>query len=113
MMARERTLSASRSKACAGAQSGPGSGYTLRRPFAGGRDHTGRARPITRSWRSLVAGKLADMIVLDKNPLEKIENSDSLNMTIINGVVYDANSMDHAVATTGTARQILLSTVGN
>jgi len=53
------------------------------------------------------------MIVLDKNPLEKIENSDSLNMTIINGVVYDANSMDHAVATTGTARQILLSTVGN
>ncbi len=43
---------------------------------------------------SLVAGKLADMIVLDKNPLEKIENSDSLNMTIINGVVYDANSMD-------------------
>ena len=43
---------------------------------------------------SLVAGKLADMIVLDKNPLEQIENSDSVNMTIINGVVYDADSMD-------------------
>lgn len=43
---------------------------------------------------SLEPGKLADLIVLDKNPLEKIENSDSVNMTIINGVVYDANSMD-------------------
>jgi imidazolonepropionase-like amidohydrolase len=43
---------------------------------------------------SLVAGKLADMIVLDKNPLEQIENSESVNMTIINGVVYDADSMN-------------------
>lgn len=43
---------------------------------------------------SITAGKLADLIVLDKNPLEKIENTDSVNMTVINGVVYDADSMD-------------------
>lgn len=43
---------------------------------------------------SIAAGKLADLIVLDKNPLEKIENTDSVNMTVINGVVYDADSMD-------------------
>jgi imidazolonepropionase-like amidohydrolase/Tol biopolymer transport system component len=43
---------------------------------------------------SISQGKLADLIVLDKNPLEKIENSDSVNLTVINGVVYDANSMD-------------------
>jgi imidazolonepropionase-like amidohydrolase/Tol biopolymer transport system component len=43
---------------------------------------------------SIAAGKLADLIVLDENPLEKIENTDSVNMTIINGVVYDAESMD-------------------
>lgn len=43
---------------------------------------------------SIVTGKLADIVVLDKNPLERIENSDSVNMTIINGVVYDADSMD-------------------
>jgi hypothetical protein len=43
---------------------------------------------------SISQGKLADLIVLDKNPLEEIENTDSVNMTVINGVVYDADSMD-------------------
>jgi len=43
---------------------------------------------------SITVGKLADLIILDKNPLDKIENSDSVNMTVINGVVYDADSMD-------------------
>ena len=43
---------------------------------------------------SITEGKLADLIVLDKNPLKKIENTDSVNMTVINGVVYDADIMD-------------------
>ena len=43
---------------------------------------------------SITVGKLADLMVLDENPLEKIENTDSVNMTVINGVVYDADSMD-------------------
>jgi imidazolonepropionase-like amidohydrolase len=43
---------------------------------------------------SIAAGKLADIVVLDKNPLEQIENSDSVSLTVINGVVYDADSMD-------------------
>jgi imidazolonepropionase-like amidohydrolase/Tol biopolymer transport system component len=43
---------------------------------------------------SIETGKLADIAVLDKNPLESIENSDSVSLTVINGVVYDANSMD-------------------
>ena len=43
---------------------------------------------------SIEAGKLADIVVMDKNPLEKIENSDSVSLTVINGVVYDANTMD-------------------
>jgi imidazolonepropionase-like amidohydrolase len=43
---------------------------------------------------SLEVGKLADLIVLDLNPLEKIENSESVRMTVINGVVYDAESMN-------------------
>jgi hypothetical protein len=43
---------------------------------------------------SIAAGKLADIAVLDKNPLEQIENSDSVSLTVINGVVYDADSMD-------------------
>jgi imidazolonepropionase-like amidohydrolase/Tol biopolymer transport system component len=43
---------------------------------------------------SIEAGKLADIAVLDRNPLDEIENSDSVSLTVINGAVYDANSMD-------------------
>ena len=43
---------------------------------------------------SVEAGKLADLIVLDANPLDDIRNTESVDMTVINGVVYDADSMD-------------------
>ncbi len=42
----------------------------------------------------LARKRVADIVVLDKNPLEQIENSDSVSLTVINGVVYDAESMD-------------------
>ncbi len=43
---------------------------------------------------SLEPGKLADLIVLDKNPLEDIRNSESIRWTVVNGRVYDAMKMD-------------------
>lgn len=43
---------------------------------------------------SLKAGKLADLIVLDKNPLDDIANSNTLIYTVINGRVYDANTLN-------------------
>jgi imidazolonepropionase-like amidohydrolase/Tol biopolymer transport system component len=43
---------------------------------------------------SLKVGKLADLIVLDKNPLEDITNSNSVIYTMVNGRLYDANTMD-------------------
>jgi imidazolonepropionase-like amidohydrolase/Tol biopolymer transport system component len=43
---------------------------------------------------TIETGKLADLIVLDRNPLENIRNSESINMTISNGVIYDSGSMD-------------------
>ncbi|MFD1186186.1 amidohydrolase family protein [Pontibacter rugosus] len=39
---------------------------------------------------SLEAGKLADLIVLDANPLENIQNSEQVKYTMINGRLYDA-----------------------
>ncbi|MFY9609184.1 MAG: amidohydrolase family protein [Blastocatellia bacterium] len=43
---------------------------------------------------SLEPGKLADLIVMDKSPLENIRNSESLRFVMINGVLYDTSNMD-------------------
>nr|WP_242922367.1 amidohydrolase family protein [Pontibacter liquoris] len=42
---------------------------------------------------SLETGKLADLIVLDKNPLEDIHNSENVRYTMVNGRLYDAETM--------------------
>lgn len=43
---------------------------------------------------SLKVGKLADIAVLDKNPLEDIKNTNSVSFTMVNGRLYDANTMN-------------------
>jgi imidazolonepropionase-like amidohydrolase len=43
---------------------------------------------------SLEAGKLADLLVLDANPLEDIRNSESIRYTMVNGRLYDSRTMD-------------------
>jgi Tol biopolymer transport system component/imidazolonepropionase-like amidohydrolase len=43
---------------------------------------------------SLKPGKLADLIVMDKNPLENIRNSESIRYVMMNGRLYDAGTMN-------------------
>ncbi len=45
---------------------------------------------------SLEAGKLADLLVLDANPLENIRNSESIRYTIVNGRLFDAMTMNES-----------------
>ncbi|WP_298767156.1 amidohydrolase family protein [uncultured Polaribacter sp.] len=42
----------------------------------------------------LKPGKLADLIVMDKNPLEDIKNSNPVIYTMVNGRLYDVNTMN-------------------
>lgn len=43
---------------------------------------------------SIAAGKLADLIVIDGNPLEDIRLSDRVQYTMVNGRLFDAESMN-------------------
>jgi Tol biopolymer transport system component len=43
---------------------------------------------------SIEPGKLADLIVLDEDPTVDIRNANSVSLTMVNGRLYDAHSMD-------------------
>ena len=51
---------------------------------------------------SLEPGKLADFVVLEKNPLEKIENSETVELVVKNGTAYDPK--DLALGTEAAAK---------
>jgi adenine deaminase len=43
---------------------------------------------------SLEKGKLADLIILDKNPLDDIHNSETVRYTMVNGRLFDCETMN-------------------
>jgi len=51
---------------------------------------------------SLEEGKLADLLVLNSNPLEDIQKSRDLLYVIKNGVVYSADTLDEVWPTHAT-----------
>ena len=43
---------------------------------------------------SLEPGKLADLLVLDANPLDDIQNTNTIHYVVKNGVMYDGDTLD-------------------
>ena len=43
-------------------------------------------------FRSLKIGKLADLLILNKNPLENIRNTNTIVYVMKNGRLYDGNT---------------------
>ncbi|MCR9228628.1 MAG: amidohydrolase family protein [Flavobacteriaceae bacterium] len=59
---------------------------------------------------SIEEGKLADILILDKNPLEDIRNTNTITYVIKNGRVYDADTLDEVAPVEKKAEPYLWQT---
>lgn len=71
-------------------QGGMSNLQALRAATLNGAEYLGMSNDIG----SLKVGKLADLVIMDKNPLENIRHTESIIYTMINGRLYDTNTMN-------------------
>ena len=76
------------------AQGGMSALQAIRSATLNGAEHLGMGKEIG----SLENGKLADMIILDANPLDDIRNTEKIKYVIINGRVYDSATMNETIS---------------
>jgi len=62
----------------------------IRAATINGADYIGMSADIG----SLEVGKLADLVIMDKNPLDDIQNSLTIRYTMVNGRLYDTETMN-------------------
>ena len=72
------------------AQGGMSPLQAIRCATMNGADYLGMSKEIG----SLEAGKLADLIIMDANPMDDIRNSEKIKYVMLNGRLYDAETMN-------------------
>ena len=69
-------------------------GFTPLQAIRGATLHGAQYLGMDKDLGSLEVGKLADLVVLEKNPLENIRNTEFVKYVMVNGRLYDAETMN-------------------
>ncbi len=63
---------------------------------------------MDRDLGTLEAGKLADLIVIEGNPLKDIRQSEKVTWTMVNGRLYDAATLERKGRAGAEAGEVLV-----